>query len=166
LLDGPRTFEQIHEYYRKMVMPLNVLMNSLLVIWEFPQTLTGSILFLIKKRRGRVYGVSWERARLFVRSDIGVSLGLFVFWVRRRDERNHASVFVNKEHEYGHAIQSRLFGPFYLPLIGVPSISRVFYSRYYRRRYDVQWRGYYSGYPENWADRLGRVDSVAGRYLG
>jgi hypothetical protein len=67
------------------------------------------------------------------------------------DERTRA-------HEHGHTFQSRLFGPLYLPLVGVPSVSRVLYAIAYRELTGRRWQGYFDGYPEDWADELGGVD--------
>ena len=50
-----------------------------------------------------------------------------------------------------------MLGPLYLPLVGVPSVLRVIYSVGYREVTGKQWQGYYDGYPEDWADRLGGV---------
>ena len=63
----------------------------------------------------------------------------------------------NRDHEYGHSVQSRWFGPLYLLVVGLPSVSRVFYSVYFHRRTGRSWNGYYSGWPEDHADRLGGV---------
>lgn len=45
-----------------------------------------------------------------------------------------------------------------LPIIGLPSISRAGYALLYREITGRTWTGYYEGYPEKWADRLGGVD--------
>jgi hypothetical protein len=52
-----------------------------------------------------------------------------------------------------------MLGPLYLLVIGVPSSLRAGYAA---ARYLVTkepWDGYYDGFPENWADRLGGVRS-------
>jgi len=66
-------------------------------------------------------------------------------------------------HELGHTKQSRLLGPLYLPVVGLPSISRAAYALVHREVTGKQWTGYYEGYPENWADRLGGVCRERGR---
>ncbi len=88
---------------------------------------------------------------------LGVSLGFFVF------HSEHDSPFVpvgreNADHEYGHALQSRKLGPVYLPLVGVPSVMRVAYAVGNRIVRGRRWAGYYRGYPELQADKLGGVD--------
>ena len=63
-------------------------------------------------------------------------------------------------HEMGHSFQSRMLGPFYLVLIGIPSLLRVAYAWYYRKRRGISWTHYFDGYPEKWADHLGGVDLI------
>jgi hypothetical protein len=48
-------------------------------------------------------------------------------------------------------------GPLYLPLVGIPILYRDFYRKQYRRRHKKEWRSYYRGFPEQWADHLGGV---------
>jgi len=62
------------------------------------------------------------------------------------------------EDELGHARQSRLLGPLYLPVVGVPSTIRVAYAFVYKHARGKRWGGYYDGFPEKWADELGGVD--------
>jgi hypothetical protein len=60
-------------------------------------------------------------------------------------------------HEYGHALQSVLLGPLYLIVVGIPSLSRVAYSKWYYKKSGRSWKNYFKGFPENWADKLGGV---------
>ena len=57
-------------------------------------------------------------------------------------------------HEYGHTRQSLLLGPFYLPLIGLPSLI---WNRlpYFRRQRKAHKKAYYAFFPERWANELG-----------
>jgi hypothetical protein len=92
-----------------------------------------------------------------LKGDGAVSLGIFVFHTK------HDSAIVpvgleNRDHEWGHSVQSRTFGPLYLLIVGVPSALRVFYAAMYRFFKGRRWGGYYDGWPENAADRLGGVD--------
>lgn len=121
----------------------------MLGVWELPQNLLGVALLAFTRRR--IIESRREAGRLFLRTrSTGVSLGWFVFWCTDESIRRH---------EYGHTIQSRLLGPLYLPLVGLPSVLRALYARAYRRRTGRWWPRYFDGYPENWADRLGGVDN-------
>jgi hypothetical protein len=56
-------------------------------------------------------------------------------------------------HETGHTRQSRLLGPLYLLLIGLPSLIGNIYNRIYHK--GSAW--YYKQPWEAWADKLGGV---------
>lgn len=121
-------------------------------VWELPQNLIGSIAFSVMSVLGRIKNIELEKGRLFVKSDIEISLGLFVFW-------DDDFMSVNKKHEFGHAVQSQILGPLYLLVVGVPSVVRKQYFDWCLSGNDKYWPDYYSGFPENWADYLGGIDS-------
>lgn len=58
------------------------------------------------------------------------------------------------KHEYGHSLQSRILGPLYLFVIGIPSII---WAGLYGSVIKETHNGYYKFYPEKWADKLGKV---------
>lgn len=88
--------------------------------WGFIQTFAGALLtvFLLLKepKRQRVffhgaYAVDWHLAG-------SMSLGAFLFLSSGLGTlRDKVMV-----HEYGHSLQSLILGPFYLPVIGIPSL--------------------------------------------
>ena len=136
---------------------MSVLKTGISLAWEAPQTALGVALLAIEKARGRVVAIEHEEGRLVVESTgAGVSLGHVVFWTRESN-RWHELDDRNRAHELGHTKQSRLFGWLYLPLVGLPSISRAGYAWLYREITGRSWTKYYDGYPEDWADRLGGV---------
>ena len=136
---------------------MSLLATGISLAWEAPQTVLGAAFLMVEKVRGRVIAVEREDGRLVVESrGTGVSLGHFVFWTRETN-RWHKLDERNRAHELGHAKQSRMLGWFYLPLVGLPSISRAGYALVYREFTGKCWTKYYDGYPENWADRLGGV---------
>jgi hypothetical protein len=132
--------------------------RALLFVWELPQNLLGIGALLYDRTIGYIVEIKFERERLMIETKRrAISLGLFVFWTPRSnrwielDERN-------KNHEWGHSVQSRMLGPLYLLVIGIPSTLRVIYLLAYRKTKGHRWNGYFDGFPENWADRLGGVD--------
>lgn len=129
------------------------------VAWEGPQTTLGALNLALQLLQRNVASVERQRGRIFVelRGVGAVSLGYFVFWgtVDSKFVRVNPS---NKDHEYGHALQSRLLGPAYLLVVGVPSTMRVAYAGAQWLVTRQPWEGYYDGFPESWADRLGGVD--------
>jgi hypothetical protein len=107
--------------------------------------------------RKRIVQIEVEDGRLVVQSrGTGISLGYIVFW-SRENSRWHDLDARNRAHELGHTKQSRLLGWLYLPVVGLPSISRAAFAFVFREVTGQQWTQYYEGYPENWADRLGGV---------
>ena len=88
--------------------------------WELPQQLLGFLvgLYLVMRgtRNGRddfLKGVLFLETSSF-RRGCGISLGNII--IHGPDSPGSL-----KQHEFGHCIQSRILGPFYLLLIGIPS---------------------------------------------
>lgn len=147
---------------------------AVLFLWQLPQNVVGLLVLLYAFARPALCPrktqtvppiLSFERGRLFVQGRIGVSLGQFVFWFGMRKTEGLGVSTVNKEHEYGHSLQSAMLGPAYLLIVGLPSALRALYSRRCYRRHGRGWERYFHGFPEYWADRLGKVDSATGRHL-
>jgi hypothetical protein len=134
-----------------------LLAKGLSLLWEAPQTLLGAAMLGVEGVRNRIVRIEIDDGRLVVESKgTGISLGHIVFW-SRENSRWHDLDMRNRAHELGHTKQSRLLGWLYLPVIGLPSISRAAYALVYREVTGRQWTRYYEGYPERWADRLGNV---------
>ena len=119
--------------------------NIMLIFWELPQDCLGLGLLALLRTTGKVGILARERQRLFITAPISVSLGYFIF---------HCPVDRIKDHEWGHSIQSRMLGPLYLIVVGIPSLSRAVYAIWYERRHHKRWTRYFSGFPESWADKL------------
>ena len=135
----------------------------LLLVWELPQNILGMMVLIVMKRMQRITDIVKEEQRFYIEtSRTGVSLGWFVFWTAAG---NRFPQLTNdcRMHEYGHARQSRMLGPLYLIIVGIPSVSRVVYSRWYRSKYGCKWENYFKSFPENWADKLGGVTAQGRR---
>ena len=131
--------------------------RAALFVWELPQNLLGLSLLGVEALTRSIVEIRLERERVMIESKgQAISLGLFVFWCRTSN-RWHDLDERNRDHEYGHSIQSRRLGPLYLPLVGVPSTARAIYALAYREVTGRKWSRYYAGYPERWADELGGV---------
>jgi hypothetical protein len=136
--------------------------KALSLTWEAPQNGLGLAILAAEAARKRIVSIEVEDGRLVVESKgTGISLGHIVFW-SRESSRWHDLDRRNRAHELGHTKQSRMLGWLYLPVVGLPSISRAAYALVYREVTGRQWTGYYSGFPENWADRLGGVERQKG----
>ena len=134
-----------------------VVIGFLLLFWELPQNLLGFVIFAFLRIKKSVLHIQLGKGRFFIETlRTGVSLGCLVFWTR---SGNRFPYLENdcRMHEYGHARQSVMLGPFYLFVIGIPSVSRVLFRKWYSWKFGQNWKNYYNGFPENWADQLGGV---------
>lgn len=132
---------------------MSTLKEILLYIWQLPQNLVGLIMLLFmkpytskEKYRGITYVVSKKMSG-------GISLGNYVILSSYyKDKVRHHKTW---DHEWGHARDSRMFGPLYLIVIGLPSLIWAWmYGTVIKSTYN----GYYKFYTEKRADRLGGVD--------
>lgn len=110
--------------------------------WGILQNLLGFIIFVFAAATGR-----YKRrvGRAFVcQVPFNVSLGCFIFVVDSYDE-------LLIKHEYGHTLQSLILGPFYLLIIGLPSLIWAGFFDEWRRKRGIS---YYSFYTERLANSL------------
>lgn len=136
---------------------MKFLVRPFIFIWELPQNLLGLLVFGIMKSRRKIVQVKTDAYHYFIETpNTGVSLGWFVFWTPAGNRFTHLNNDC-RMHEAGHARQSLMLGPFYLLIVGIPSISRVLYSKWFRKKHGYKWENYFNGFPENWADKLGGV---------
>jgi hypothetical protein len=87
--------------------------------WELPQQLLGFLMGLCCWMRGTIRSDHFFKGVLFTETSsfgagYGISLGNIVI-------HGPDSPGALKQHEFGHCIQSRILGPFYLLVIGIPS---------------------------------------------
>ena len=140
----------------------------LLFIWQLPQNIIGfiitrfacgKIVFNINNTFCNVYFMKY----LF---NSGISLGNYIIFDKKyrkyseSDNFNKCLIFKNSvRHEYGHQIQSKISGPFYLIVVGIPSLFRNIYHRIFHKKWSLSKRinWYYGSYPEKQADQLGCV---------
>lgn len=99
---------------------------------------------IIRNYTDHVEGV-WGSDRLYNYLS-GASLGRYIVL-----KPHHSMTTIR--HEYGHVRQSRMLGPLYLFVVGIPSAINNLRSRKDAKVYE----NYYNMYPENWADKLGGV---------
>lgn len=113
--------------------------------WGLPQTVLGAGVLAIAGRGCPHYRFRSARVTEW-RLKRGLSLGPFIFVPRNCPRRLVV-------HEYGHTVQSLILGPFYLPVIVLPSLTWAGVPALERRRHH---RGvsYYTFYTERWANAL------------
>ena len=124
-------------------------------LWGFPQTLLGLVLYGVNRKKGHVrfHGalvVPWRHRG-------SVSLGPFIFLSNKVNDEFVSNLVV---HEYGHCIQSLIFGPAYLLVIGIPSLIWGEWPALRKKREDYE-LPYFTFFTERFANYLGR--KVTGR---
>lgn len=119
--------------------------------WGFPQTLVGAIIYLTQRKNQHI---SYKGAIATKWHGHGgsVSLGMFLFLdVRNIEPQTEYEQYLIR-HEFGHTVQSLMLGPFYLLVVGLPSIIWAGCFSKYRSKCNVSYDVFY---PEKWANRLG-----------
>jgi hypothetical protein len=119
----------------------------LLYIWQLLQNLVGLIIGVFYKTKTTV-AYKDKTVRVCNGFPGGISLGNTII-VNKYP--NTKSTWNTVKHEYGHSIQSKWLGPFYLFVVGIPSIL---WAAWWNPNRGVS---YYSFYTEKWADKLGEV---------
>lgn len=127
-------------------------MRWLWYIWQLPQNLCGLIYrYCIGKKNLQKVENDDSRsvdAEVYLKqSPGGVTLGRYIFiWQSFSDQ------YMTIKHECGHVKQSRILGPLYLIIIGIPSILHAWLNDYIGccRRHG----SYYHFYTEKTADKL------------
>lgn len=118
-------------------------------MWQLPQNLCGVVYKSISKNN-RIAEVENEdsrrvNAKVYLQRYIGgVTLGKYIFICQ--DYTNKEIVI---KHECGHVKQSKILGPLYLIVIGLPSIIWAM-----THKYIAPYNSYYDFYTEKWANKL------------
>jgi hypothetical protein len=115
--------------------------SILLYLWSLPQNLLGLLLRAIYNGNDSQYEDAIVRRSTKMKG--GISLGRYIII-------NQWSTKDTVMHEYGHCLQSKMLGPLYLLVVGLPSLLHAAFCPCKRH-------SYYDVFPENWADKLGGV---------
>lgn len=129
---------------------MNKFFIFLLYVWQLPQVIIGSIVYLYYKHNIKdTYNRGIVKYYFVKDFPGGISLFPFII-ISYKSMYNVNSI----NHEYGHYIQSLYLGPLYIFIIGIPSATWAFlYGRIIKETHN----GYYKFYTEKWADKLGSV---------
>lgn len=134
---------------------LSFLLNIFMIIWQLPQLFLGFLVWLFgtknKKRNDTEYS-----CRYFYTTEgrWGVSLSHFIIINKAYHDK------YTLLHEAGHKKQSKIFGPLYLLIIGLPSITFNIIDRYFHNSWSNKKRTYwYYHLPwEYGANKLSGID--------
>lgn len=125
---------------------MKTFLSVLLYLWQLPQNLLGLILRLFYKTDSKVEYKD-KVIRVCKSFPGGISLGDTIIVSRYP---NSKETWKTAKHEYGHTLQSRKLGWFYLFIIGIPSGIWALIHK-------PSMGSYYNFYTEFWADELGNV---------
>lgn len=118
-----------------------------LYLWQLPQNLLGLIFVEVLKPE-QTYDRKWALLHYSSRMKGGISLGRHIIVSEHMKDYNGRT----EAHEWGHSVQSRILGPLYLLVIGLPSLL---WAAIWSPERGVS---YYEFYTEKWADKLGKVE--------
>ena len=134
--------------FEMMKLIIKYIRNLILFIWQLPQHIVALIYFGYLVMMGKDLGVDSRYKQAIVIPCVmrgAVTLGCYVFVGLNSEYRKTV------KHELGHTIQSKILGPLYLIVIGIPSITYCGLRRIFP---SLRKKNYYDFYTEKWANNL------------
>lgn len=131
-----------------MKLIMKYIRNLILFIWQLPQHIVALIYFGYLVMMCKDLGVDSRYKQAIVIPCImrgAVTLGNYVFVGLNSEYKETV------KHELGHTIQSKILGPLYLIVIGIPSITYCGLRRLFP---SLRKKNYYDFYTEKWANNL------------
>lgn len=131
-----------------MKLIMKYIRNLILFIWQLPQHIVAIIYFGYLVMMCKDLGIDSRYKQATVIPCVmrgAVTLGNYVFVGLNSEYRKTV------KHELGHTIQSKILGPLYLIVIGIPSIT---YCGLRRMFPSLRKKNYYDFYTERWANNL------------
>ena len=122
--------------------------NLILFIWQLPQHIVALIYFGYLVMLCKDLGVDSRYKQAIVIPCVmrgAITLGNYVFVGLNSEYKETV------KHELGHTIQSKILGPLYLIIIGIPSITYYGLRRLFP---SLRKKNYYDFYTEKWANNL------------
>lgn len=134
--------------FEMMKLIMNYIRNLILFIWQLPQHLLAILYIGYLVMMCKDLGVDSRYKQAIVIPCVmrgAVTLGYYVFVGLNSEYRKTV------KHELGHTIQSKILGPLYLIVIGIPSITYCGLRRIFP---SLRKKNYYDFYTEKWANNL------------
>lgn len=133
-----------------MKLIMNYIRNLILFIWQLPQHLLAILYIGYLVMMCKDLGVDSRYKQAIVIPCVmrgAVTLGCYVFVGLNSEYRKTV------KHELGHTIQSKILGPLYLIVIGIPSITYCSLRRIFP---SLRKKNYYDFYTEKLANYLSK----------
>ena len=134
--------------FEMMKLIMNYIRNLILFIWQLPQHLLAILYIGYLVMMCKDLGVDSRYKQAIVIPCVmrgAITLGNYVFVGLNSEYRKTV------KHELGHTIQSKILGPLYLIVIGIPSITYCGLRRIFP---SLRKKNYYDFYTEKWANNL------------
>lgn len=131
---------------------INVVVFLFWFIWQLPQNIVALILMLYWKKKNLKHIAFYKHCHAYCVKNFnaGISLGNFCFVGYFYDLYCTEEAEAYLMHELkGHTFQSRLLGPLYLIVIGIPS--------FIHNKMCADYRNYYNFYTEKWANNVAGI---------
>ena len=131
-----------------MKLIMKYIRNLILFIWQLPQHIVALIYFGYLVMMCKDLGVDSRYKQAIVIPCVmrgAITLGNYVFVGLNSEYKETV------KHELGHTIQSKILGPLYLIIIGIPSITYCGLRRLFP---SLRKKNYYNFYTEKWANNL------------
>ena len=131
-----------------MKLIIKYIRNLILFIWQLPQHIVALIYFGYLVMMCKDLGVDSRYKQAIVIPCVmrgAITLGNYVFVELNSEYRKTV------KHELGHTIQSKILGPLYLIIIGIPSITYCGLRRLFP---SLRKKNYYDFYTEKTANNL------------
>lgn len=131
-----------------MKLIMKYIRNLILFIWQLPQHILAILYIGYLVMMCKDLGVDSRYKQAIVIPCVmrgAVTLGNYVFVGLNSEYRKTV------KHELGHTIQSKILGPLYLIVIGIPSITYCGLRRIFP---SLRKKNYYDFYTEKWANNL------------
>ena len=131
-----------------MKLIMKYIRNLILFIWQLPQHIVAIIYFGYLVMMCKDLGIDSRYKQAIVIPCVmrgAVTLGNYVFAGLNSEYKKTI------KHELGHTIQSKILGPLYLIVIGIPSITYCGLRRLFP---SLRKKNYYDFYTEKWANNL------------
>ena len=136
--------------FEMMKLIMKYIRNLILFIWQLPQHLLAILYIGYLVMMCKDLGVDSRYKQAIVIPCVmrgAVTLGCYVFVGLNSEYRKTV------KHELGHTIQSKILGPLYLIVIGIPSITYCGLRRIFP---SLRKKNYYDFYTEKWANNLSK----------